>query len=172
MNLSVYDLTVPQYKLTLKALKKVLHKGKTFADTKKIDMSVLFQSRLAADMFPLGRQIQIVCDGAKFGVARLTGLEAPKFEDNEKTFEEFTARIDKTIAFLETVKAEQFQGYESKKITFPWHPGKWMDGKTYLVQHSLPNFYFHLTTAYDILRHIGVDLGKSDYLGEQNWKSE
>lgn len=171
MNVSVYDLTVPQFILTLKSLKRIMGKAQAYAESKKIDVSVLLQSRLAPDQFPLGKQIQIACDSAKLAAARLTGVQAPVFEDKELSFDEFINRINKTITFLETVKPEQFEGYEGRKATFPWNPGKYFEGKDYLIQHALPNFYFHVTTAYSILRSNGVDLGKADYLGEQNWKT-
>jgi uncharacterized protein len=172
MNISVFEMTAPQFILSLQALKKVLSKGKIMADQKKMDAATLFQSRLAADQFPLGRQIQITCDVAKFCASRLTGLPAPSFEDKESSFEEFDARIDKTIEFLRQFKPEQFVGYEKRKVTFPWYPNNYLDGHNYLVQHAIPNFYFHLTTTYSILRHLGADLGKADYLGNQNWKPD
>lgn len=172
MNVSVYDLTVPQFILSLQALKGVLHKAQQFAERKKIDMSVLLQTRLAPDQFPLGKQIQITCDGAKFCASRLTGIEAPRFEDKETTLDEFMTRIDKTITFLQTITPGQFEGYEKKTARFHWRPGFYMEGKNYLIQHAIPNFYFHLATAYSILRASGVDLGKADYLGAQDWKNE
>jgi uncharacterized protein len=172
MNVSVFELTVPQFILSLQALKQVLSKGKALADQKKMTPSELFQSRLAPDQFPLGRQVQITCDVAKFCAARLTGSSAPSFEDSETTFEDFDQRVDKTIEFLRQFKAEQFVGYEKQKVTFPWYPNNFLEGHDYLIQHALPNFYFHLTTTYSILRHLGTDLGKADYLGKQNWKPE
>jgi len=172
MNISVFDVTVPQFILSLKALKVLLSKGKAMADQKKMTPSELFQSRLAPNQFPLGKQIQITCDVAKFCAARLTGIAAPSFEDNESTYEEFETRIDKTIEYLSQFKAEQFVGYEKRKVTFPWYPKNYLDGHSYLVQHALPNFFFHLTTSYSILRHLGADLGKADYLGNQNWKPD
>lgn len=170
MQIPVYDLTVPQFMMTLTSLKNILTKAKAWGEPRKIDMSTFFGARLALDMLPLGRQIQIVTDNAKGCVARLTGVTAPVFEDKEVTFDDYINRINKTIAFLETAKPEQFQGYEARKAEFPWMPGKYLEGKDYLVQHALPNFYFHATTAYAILRHNGVDLGKSDFLGAQNYK--
>lgn len=168
-NVTVYDLTVPQFIMQLEALKGVLKKAQAWAEPKKVDMSVLFGMRLVPDQFPLSRQIQIACDGAKFCVTRLTGKEAPKFEDNETTVDQFMARIDKTVAFLKTTKPEDFNGFESKVISFPWYPGHHMKGKDYLISHALPNFFFHVTTAYAILRENGIDLGKADFLGKQNW---
>lgn len=171
MSPSVHELTTIQFKTALKNLKNVLNKSKKWGEPKKIDMSVFFQTRLAPDMFPLGKQIQISADIAKGCVARLTKTTAPTFEDSEQTFDQYIERIEKTIKFMETIKPEQFNEYETARIEFPWNPGKHMMGKDYLVQHAIPNFYFHLTACYAILRSNGVDLGKGDYLGEQNWKS-
>ena len=137
---------------------------------KKIEMSVLLQTRLAPDQFPLSKQIQIASDVAKLCAGRLAGSEYPSFEDQEKTIEEFYQRIDKTLAYLETIKPEQFAQYESKTVQFPWNPGHHLDGKTYLNLYAVPNFYFHLTTAYSILRSSGVELGKGDFLFELPWK--
>jgi len=172
MNISVFELTVPQFILSLNGLKDILRKGQAYADGRKIEMSVLLQSRLAPDQFPLGKQVQIACDTAKSCAARLAGLTAPTFEDSEKTVEEFLDRIDRSVEYLREFKPEQFQGYEKRKISFPWSPGHFLDGHNYLVQHAIPNFYFHLATAYSILRFNGVDLGKKDFLGDQNWKTE
>lgn len=170
MSPTVHELTAVQFKSTLKSLKNILNKTKKWAEPKKIDMGVFFQTRLAPDMFPLGRQIQIACDTAKNCMGRLTQQPPPKFEDTEQTFEQYIERIEKTISYLETIKPEQFEKYEAAKIEFPWNPGKSLMGKDYLLQHAIPNFYFHVTTAYAILRSNGVDLGKGDYLGEMNWK--
>lgn len=170
MNAMVYELTAVQFKTTLKGLKNILNKAKKWGEPKKVDMGVFLQTRLAPDMFPLGKQIQIATDNAKGCVARLTKTPPPVFEDTEQTFEQYISRIDKTIAYLETMKPEQFSGFETVKAEFPWFPGKHLEGKDYLVQHAIPNFYFHVTAAYAILRSNGVDLGKGDYLGEQNWK--
>ena len=170
MNISVYDLTVTQFTMTLTSLKNILIKVQGFSETKKIDPTVLLNTRLIADQFPLGKQIQIACDTAKNCISKLAVVDNPVHEDNEKSLDDFTKRIDKTIAFLNTVKPEQFKNYESQKITSPHRPGKEIDGKSFLVQHAIPNFYFHATTAYSILRANGVDLGKKDFLGPVNWK--
>lgn len=169
MDISVYDIAVPEFQLMLNNLKNILVKAQGFAETKKIDMTVLLNSRLIADQFPLGKQIQITCDTAKFFVGRLANLDAPVFEDNEQTLDQFVQRIDKTLNFIKTVKPEQFKNYESQKITSKFRPGKYMDGKSYFLQHVIPNFYFHMTTAYSILRANGVDIGKNDYIGPVNW---
>lgn len=169
MNISVYDLAVPEFQLMLNNLKNILVKAQGYAETKKIDTTVLLNTRLIADQFPLGKQIQITCDTAKFFVGRLAKIDAPVFEDNEQTLDQFVQRIDKTINFIKTVKPEQFKDFEAQKITSPHRPGKFIDGKSYLIQHVIPNFYFHMTTAYSILRANGVDIGKKDYLGPVNW---
>ncbi|MBY0385698.1 DUF1993 domain-containing protein [bacterium] len=172
MNISVFEVTVPQFILSLQALKKILSKGQILADQKNMSLQTLFQSRLAPDQFPMGRQVQIACDVAKFCVARLSGQSAPSFEDNETTMEDYLQRIDRTVEYLQQFKPEQFVGYEKRKVTFPWYPNNYLDGHNYLIQHAIPNFYFHITTTYSILRHLGADLGKADYLGNQNWKPD
>jgi hypothetical protein len=136
------------------------------AETRKFDPNVLVQYRLAPDMLPFVKQIQIACDGAKNGAARIAGIEAPKFEDNEATFAELKARIRKTLDWLATVPASKLDGTEEKEITFPVgrDATRTMKGEAYLKHWVLPNLFFHVTTAYAILRHNGVDLGKVDYL--------
>jgi uncharacterized protein len=172
MNISIFEMTIPQFILTLTSVKKILVKAGTFADQKKMTNEELLKARLAPDQFPLGKQIQIACDVAKFCASRLTGEQAPSFDDSEKTVEELCLRIDKTIDYLRQFKPEQFMGYEKRKASFPWYPGHYLDGHNYLIQHAVPNFFFHVTTAYSILRFLGVELGKADYLGNQNWKAE
>lgn len=172
MQLTVHESTLPQFMLTLNAMKGILTKAKKWSEPKKVEMETFFQTRLAPDMFPLGRQIQIACDVAKGVASRLTGVAAPVFEDTEKTFDDYMNRIQKTMAFLEGFKPEQFAGYETKKIEFPWVPGKYLNGKDYLVQHAIPNFYFHVSAVYMILRANGIELGKGDFLGNQNWISK
>lgn len=134
-------------------------------------MEVLLHSRLIMDQFPLVRQIQSACDNAKLCATRLTGKEGPVFPDTEKTYPEIQKRIKDTVAYLQTLSAHDFQGWETKKATFPWMPGKHLDAPDYVVQFMIPNFYFHVTTAYAILRANGVDLGKIDYLGQLPFKS-
>jgi hypothetical protein len=165
ITIGITEATTQQFAWGLTQLKEVLKKAQAHAETKKIEMPVLFNSRLIADQFPLSRQIQIACDTAKMFVSRLTNIEVPSFEDKEQSLDEFMKRIDNTIAILNRVKPEDFNGYESKKITSSFKPGMVMDGKTYLIQHAIPNFNFHFTTAYAILRSNGVDIGKNDYLG-------
>lgn len=165
MNIEITEVTTQQFIWGLGQLKHILTQAQAHAETKKIDMSVFFNTRLIADQFPLSKQIQITCDTAKMFVSRLTNLEVPSFEDKEQTLDEFMKRIDNTIAILKRVKPEDFNDYANKKITSSFKPGMVMDGKTYLIQHAIPNFHFHLTTAYAILRANGVNIGKNDYLG-------
>ena len=172
MQITVFEATIPQFMLTLNALKGVLSKAKAWGEPKKIEMETFFQTRLAPDMLPLGKQIQIACDTAKGAASRLTGVTAPVFEDNEKSFDDYMNRIQKTMNYLESFKPEQFNGFENKTVEFPWYPGKFIMGKDFLIQHAMPNFYFHTSMAYAILRANGVDLGKTDFLGNQNWKTK
>jgi uncharacterized protein len=171
MTFSIYEMTIPQFRTELKALRHLLQKTRVWSDGKKIDVNVFLSMRLAPDMFPLSKQIQITCDGAKAFAGRLTTKAAPAFPDTETTFEQFVERINKTLAYLETIQPDDFKGWEAKTVEFPWNPGKYLRAPDYVIQHALPNFYFHLATTYAILRSNGVDLGKADYLGEQNWKS-
>jgi hypothetical protein len=166
----IYDLTVPQFIKTLKNLDAILDKAAGYADSKKIDMSVLLESRLAPDMLPLTRQIQIVCDTAKLGASRLTGKSAPVQEDNEKTLSEVKNRIETTISYLQTMKVEDYKNAATAVITTPRWEGKTLTGEQYAIHHVIPNFYFHVTTAYAILRHNGADIGKKDYLGEMPYR--
>ena len=166
----IYELTVPQFVKTLKNLNAILDKAAGFADSKKFDMAVLLESRLAPDMLPFVRQIQITCDTAKLGASRLTGKAAPAQEDNEKTLSEVKARIESTIAYLQTMKVEDYQKAATAIVTTPRWEGKTLTGEQYAVHHVIPNFYFHVTTAYAILRHNGVDIGKKDFLGEMPYK--
>ena len=172
MQIDLCTLTAQQFIRSLTGLKGTLQKAAAYAEVKKVDMAVMFGLRLAPDQFPLAKQIQITCDTAKFCVSRLTGLEPPAFEDNETTVEQFLARIDNTIAFLKTAKPENFDGYQNREIRFYWNPGFHVKGDAYLQQYALPNFYFHLTTAYSILRANGVDLGKADFIAEMQWQKD
>jgi hypothetical protein len=163
--MNIYDLTVPQFVRILTQINQWLDKAQAFAQQKKFNPDILLSARLAPDQFHFTRQIQSVCDQAKNGVARLTGVEPPKFEDNEATLDQVRARVTKTIEFVSSLKPEQFQGAEERKITLPFIPGKWLTGSDYVLQFLLPNFYFHSTTAYALLRHNGVEVGKGDFLG-------
>jgi uncharacterized protein len=167
MKISMYQASVPVLKRMLGNLTDVLHKGAAHAEAKKIDPAVLIASRLYPDMFALARQVQIASDTAKGCAARLAGTEIPKYEDNEATFPELIARITKTIAFLDTFKPAQIDGTEDKSITLQMRSGDLnFTGLSYLLNFVMPNFYFHVTTAYDILRHNGVEVGKIDFLGK------
>jgi hypothetical protein len=165
-----FDILVSQNSKMLHNLSRILDKGATFAEAKKIEMEVLLNDRLAPDMFTLTRQVQISCDTAKLGAARLAGKEAPKHEDNEKTLPELKARIESTIGFLNSLKADDFKDAADRKITQPRWEGKWLTGHDYFIQHVIPNMGFHVTTAYAILRNNGVEVGKKDYLGEMPYK--
>ncbi|MBN8554352.1 MAG: DUF1993 domain-containing protein [Deltaproteobacteria bacterium] len=167
----LFEMTVPQYIKMLKNLSAILDKGAAYAASKKFDTEVLLQARLAPDQFPFVRQIQIACDTAKLGTSRLTGKEAPSNDDKEKTWDEIKNRVQTTIAYLEKFSAADFKGAEDKKISQPRWEGKWLNGNEYVHEHALPNFYFHITTAYAILRKNGVDVGKKDYLGPLPYKN-
>ncbi len=167
MIISMYQASIPTFIRMLGNLTTIVDKGAAFAVARKIEPAVLINSRLFPDMFPFGRQVQIVTDNAKGGAARLAGLEPPKYEDNETSFAELNARIEKTVAYLNTFKPEQIDGTENRTVTLTLG-GKPMtfQGMPYLLNLVLPNIYFHITTAYNILRHNGVDVGKNDYLGK------
>jgi hypothetical protein len=165
-----YDISITQFSKMLKNLNHILDKGALHAEAKKFDVDVLINSRLAPDQFNLIRQVQIACDTAKFAAARLAGQEAPTNDDSEKNLRELKSRIDSTINYLATFKNEDFAGASERKISHPRWEGKYLTGHEYLIQHALPNIYFHVTTAYSILRHNGVDVGKKDYLGEMPFK--
>ena len=168
MPYSLSQAALPVFEIGLNALSGVLDKAAAFAAAKKIDPGVLAQWRLAPDMYPLTRQVQIACDQAKNGSARLAGVEPPKFEDNEATIDQLKARIAKTLDFVKSVDAKALDGAVDREITFPLGPTNkgHMKGDDYLTHFVLPNFYFHLTTAYVILRHCGVELGKRDFVGQ------
>ena len=166
MTVSMSSASLPVCTRMLTNLSHILAKAEQFIEAKKIDPTALTTYRLAPDMFPLTRQVLIACDAVKNGVARISGIEAPKFEDNETTLAQLQERIQNTLAFIATVPASALDGTEDKAITFPAGPGKTrtLSGQDYLTGWMLPNMYFHITTAYAILRHNGVDVGKVDYL--------
>ena len=167
MKISMYLTSVPVLKRMLGNLADILQIGAAHAEAKKIDPAVLIASRLYPDMFALARQVQVATDTAKGCAARLAGKEIPKYEDNEATFPELVARVKKTVAFLDTFKPEQIDGTEDKSITLQLRSGDLnFTGISYLLHFALPNFYFHVTTAYDVLRHNGVEVGKMDFLGK------
>jgi hypothetical protein len=165
---SMSQASLPVFEINLNALSGVLDKAEAFATAKKVDPAVLLHSRLAPDMFDLVRQVQVATDGARRGSARLAGTEAPKVEDNETTIAQLKERIAKTVAFLKTLDRKAIDASAEREITFPLGPEKkgHMKGDDYLNHFMLPNFYFHCTAAYTILRHLGVDVGKRDFLGE------
>lgn len=166
MSLSMYQNSVPVFVRALKNLNVVLQKGEALAAAKKIDPSVLINSRLAPDMFPLSRQIQIATDIARRGIARLAGVEPPKFEDDEKTFKDLYDRINRTIKYLESFQPKLIDGTEDKPLVIELGNNKVnFTGQQMLLNFSVPNVYFHVTIAYAILRHNGVDVGKQDFLG-------
>jgi len=166
MQISMSATAVGTCRRMLSNLSHILDLGEAHAAARKIDPLVLTGDRLAPDMFPLRRQVQIACDAAKNGLARIAGVEAPKFEDTETTFAELKERIAKTLAFVDSVPAAQLDGTEDKSITFPVGKDatRTMAGFDYLTGWMLPNVFFHVTTTYNILRHNGVDVGKGDYL--------
>ena len=166
MTISLYDASVPVYTQMLGALDKVLGKAEAWAETRKIDGKVLVQARLFPDMLPLASQVRIACDAARAGTARLAGVDFPKYEDSEQTIAELRQRIAGTLAFIAQVPRESIAGQEERDITIPLRERKLeMKGQAFLLHWSLPNFFFHVTTAYDILRHNGLEVGKADFLG-------
>jgi hypothetical protein len=166
MQISMYQASVPVFIRMLTNLVAILERAAAHAEARKIDPSVLLNDRLFPDMFPLVRQVQIAADMAKAGPARLAGLQPPSFEDTEKSFPELIERVRRTVAFLETLKAEQIDGSEGRSVTWPTRgTTRTLPGLQYLLNHVAPNVYFHITTTYNILRHNGVELGKQDFLG-------
>ncbi|WP_323118920.1 DUF1993 domain-containing protein [Burkholderia alba] len=166
MALSMYDISVPAFTRGLINLSGLLDKGAAHAQEQGYDPTQLVQARLFDDMLPLAGQIQRASDTSKGAVARLAGVAVPSFDDTESTLAELKARIAKTVDFIKTIEPAQMDGSETRAIELPTRQGvQTFDGKSYLLGFSLPNFYFHVTTAYDILRHRGVSIGKQDYLG-------
>ncbi len=166
MSISMYKASVPVFIHMLGNLRAILEKSVAHAGAKKFDPAVLVGSRLAPDMLALVRQVQIASDTAKGCSARLAGVEPPKYDDNEASFPELLARVDKTVDFLKALKPAQIDGSEAREISLPMRAGvRHFKGLAYLLHYALPNFYFHVTTAYNILRHNGVELGKQDFIG-------
>ena len=166
MPISMYQASVPVLDKLLGNLSTILTKAATWAETRKIDQSVLINARLAPDMFALARQVQIACDFAKGAPARLAGAEPPKFEDNETTFADLQARIEKTRKAMANFSAAQIDGSEGRQIKLKFGPREMeFTGLVYLLNVVMPNFYFHYSMTYAILRHNGLELGKGDYLG-------
>jgi uncharacterized protein len=167
MSFSMSQASLPVFDIGLNALSAVLDKAEAHAASEKIDPSVLLDSRLAPDMFALVRQVQVASDQAKNGAARLAGVDAPRYEDNETTIGQLKARLAKTVAYLKTLDSKKIDAAADREITFPLGPTNngHMKGDDYLNHFVLPNFYFHCTAAYAILRHCGVEIGKRDFLG-------
>lgn len=166
MSISMYLASVPPMTRTLTSLRSIVEKAAFHAEARKIDPSVLINARLYPDMFPFSKQVQIATDNAKGSVSRLAGVEPPKYEDNENTFTELAVRLDRTIEYLKTFKAEQIDGSEDRVITLKLHHDTLtFKGMSYLIDYVLPTVYFHVVTAYAILRHNGIEIGKQDYLG-------
>jgi len=166
MTISMYQASAPRFAGMLGNLAGILDKASAYCEAKKIEPQVLLQSRLYPDMFPLVRQVQVACDNAKGAVARLAGVEVPKHEDREQSFADLQARIAKTLDFVNGFRPAQLDGTEDRDIHLKLGPREvdWK-GMQYLLGFALPNFYFHVMTAYAILRHNGVEIGKRDYIG-------
>lgn len=160
-----YTLTIPVFTKLLTQADVLLAKAEAYVADKGISESEILEARLAPDMFPFVKQVQVVCDNAKGAAARLTGVENPKMEDTEKTFAELRARVQKTLAFVKTFTPEQFAHAAEQKPTLPYFKDMHFTGEGYLVDYAIPNFYFHYTTMYDILRMKGLQIGKADFVG-------
>jgi hypothetical protein len=160
-----HDDAIRLFAKTLKNVEQWMDKATAFAKARSFDVDVLASARLAPDAFSFARQIQAGCDQAKYAAAYLGGKEAPSHPDTEQTFAELRERIRKCVAFLDTVQAKDLAGAGDRKVAPPWLGGKWLRGDDYLMHVAVPNFFFHATMAYAILRHNGVELGKMDYVG-------
>ncbi|MGR9117118.1 MAG: DUF1993 domain-containing protein [Gammaproteobacteria bacterium] len=168
MSISMYQASIPQFIRMLGNLSSIIDKAQIDTETRNLEESVLINARLAPDMYPFGQQIQIATDMAKTCAARLSGIKAPYYERNETTFSDFKKRISKTIEFLQGIDGEQINNSEEKLITFQLEDKEVVYlGRDYLLANIIPHFYFHITTAYAILRHQGVDIGKKDYLDNE-----
>jgi hypothetical protein len=167
MTISMYQASTPRFAAMLRNLSALLDKAEAHCAAKKIEPAALTTFRLFPDMFTLARQVQIACDTAKGAVARLAGAEIPKHEDTEQTFAELKSRINKTLDFIESIGAAKIDGTEDKEIVLQMRSGeRRFKGMQYLLGHAYPNLYFHITTAYNILRHNGVEVGKQDFIGK------
>jgi hypothetical protein len=163
----MYEASIPVFVHTLGNLNSILQKGVQYAEARKFDPNNLAATRLFPDMLPLTRQVQIASDTAKFAASRLSGTEAPKFEDNETTIAELIARVDKTLDYLKGFRPDQFEGAEDRTVVIKTSRGEYtFTGLVYLRHWAIPNFFFHGTTTYALLRHSGVELGKADFLGK------
>lgn len=167
MSISMYAASIPVFRQMLKSLNEILNKAETHATEKKIDPNALLQARLFPDMFPLARQVQIASDFAKGVTARLAGVDVPAYEDTEQSFADLRARIAKTLTFIDSITPAQVDGSEEREVTIQAGTPreKKFAGQTYLLHYGLPQFFFHVTAAYSILRHNGVEIGKRDYIG-------
>jgi hypothetical protein len=166
MTFSMYSASVPVFKQVLNSLSAIIDKAEAHAAAKKIEPAALLQARLFPDMFPFMRQVQVAADFAKGAAARLAGVDMPKFEDTEQTFAELKQRIAKTLAFIDSVPQDGIEASAQRDITTgSGEKAKQWKGQVYLVHYALPHFYFHATTAYNILRHNGVEIGKKDFVG-------
>jgi hypothetical protein len=171
--MNLYSATVPQFTRILHNVELWLDKAVVFAQSKKFDVNSLLTARLAPDQFALVRQIQSVCDQCKITAARLTAKDPPKHPDTEQSFEELRKRLHSVIAYLDTFEPADFDGTAERLISLPFFPeGKAMTGADYLIERQLPNVYFHASMVYAILRHNGVDLGKSDFIGQVTYKDK
>lgn len=160
-----YQFTIPLFVKTLKALDQLLVKAEAHVKEKGLDEAALLDQRLAPDMFPLKKQIQVACDNAKGAAARLSGKEVPAHADDEQTFADLHKRIEKTLAFVQTVSEEAFAEADARQVTLPYFPGKYMTGFDYAREYAIPNFFFHVTVAYSLLRKEGLAIGKADFMG-------
>lgn len=167
----LYTYTVPIFTKMLGGLDNVLTKAEAYANAEGLDSEVLFDAKLAPDMYPFIRQVQIACDNAKGCTARLGGVEVPKYEDNERTFSDLHARVAKTLEFIKSVPESAFKDAATREVTLPYFPGKYFTGFDYAREYALPNFFFHTTIAYGILRSKGVPLGKPDYMNGLSLKN-
>ncbi|TGL62224.1 DUF1993 domain-containing protein [Leptospira ognonensis] len=165
-----YKIVIEQFSKSLTNLSQILEKTAKQAEAKKVDFTVLLNTRLIADQFSLLRQVQIACDTAKLAAARLAGKEAPVHEDNEASISEIQERIASVVTYLKSYSQIDFDAAADRKITQPRWEGKYLTGEEYLLNHAIPNIYFHITTAYAILRSNGFEIGKKDYLGELPYK--
>jgi uncharacterized protein len=163
--MNLFELTAPQLAKTLRNVDRWLKLGEQYAESRKFAVDNLIHARLAPDQFTLVKQIQTACDNAKFIPGRLCAKDWPPHADTETTFEQLHARIAAVLTYVDGFKVEDFAGAEERKISLPWMQNKWMTGGEYVCQFALPNFYFHVTNTYAILRHNGVPLGKTDYIG-------
>ncbi len=169
--MNLYDATVPVFTKLLSNVDKWIDKAAAYADARKFDVNALASARLAPNQYSFARQIQSACDQAKFTVAKLTGKDAPSHPDTETTMAELRQRIHTVVAYMASFKREDFVGGEDRSCSHTWMGGKSLRGGDYLDHFALPNFHFHLTTAYDILRHNGVEIGKMDYLVDLPFRS-